>query len=100
MFQDLMDRIKQEVVDILFKIQIASPNQVEEMRQEEQQDLTFSSHADESAAKQPVRRSSEKVQRNDPCPCGSGKKYKKMLRAITAKCRSGLSTAGLAPQQK
>jgi len=77
MFQDLMNRIKQEVVDILFKIQIASPTQVEEMKQEEQRDLTFSSHADESAAKQPVRRSSEKVPRNAPCPCGSGKKYKK-----------------------
>ncbi|WP_321492311.1 preprotein translocase subunit SecA [uncultured Desulfobacter sp.] len=76
MFQDLMNRIKQEVVDILFKIQIASPNQVEEMKQEEQQGLTFS-HSDESAPKQPVRRASEKVQRNDPCPCGSGKKYKK-----------------------
>lgn len=77
MFQDLMHRIKQEVVDILFKIQIASPTQVEEMKQEEQQDLTFSSHSDEPAPKQPVRRSSEKVQRNAPCPCGSGKKYKK-----------------------
>ena len=77
MFQNLMTRVKQEVVDILFKIQIASPTQVEEMKQEEQQDLTFSSHSDESAPKQPVRRSSEKVQRNAPCPCGSGKKYKK-----------------------
>nr|WP_321403832.1 preprotein translocase subunit SecA [uncultured Desulfobacter sp.] len=77
MFQELMNRIKQEVVDILFKIQIASPTQVEEMKQEEQRDLTFSSHADESAPKQPVKRSAEKVQRNDPCPCGSGKKYKK-----------------------
>jgi preprotein translocase subunit SecA len=77
MFQDLMNRIKQEVVDILFKIQIASPTQVEEMKQEEQQDLTFSSHSDESAPKQPVRRSSEKISRNAPCPCGSGKKYKK-----------------------
>ena len=77
MFQDLMKRIKQEVVDILFKIQIASPTQVEEMKQEEQQDLTFSSPSDESAPKEPIRRSSEKIQRNAPCPCGSGKKYKK-----------------------
>ena len=77
MFQDLMNRIKKEVVDILFKIQIASPTQVEKMKQEEQQDLSFSSHSDESAPKQPVRRLSEKVQRNTPCPCGSGKKYKK-----------------------
>ncbi|MDQ1270225.1 MAG: preprotein translocase subunit SecA [Thermodesulfobacteriota bacterium] len=77
MFQDLMNRIKKEVVDILFKIQIASPTEVEKMKQEEQQDLSFSSHSDESAPKQPARRSSEKVQRNTPCPCGSGKKYKK-----------------------
>ena len=76
MFQDLMGRIKQEVVNILFKIQIASPDQVEEMQKEEEQDLTFS-HSDGAAPKQPVRRSAEKVQRNDPCPCGSGKKYKK-----------------------
>ncbi|MDD9304818.1 MAG: preprotein translocase subunit SecA [Desulfobacter sp.] len=76
MFQSLMDRIKEEVVDILFKIQLASPDQVDEMKKEEQQDLTFS-HSDEPSMKQPVKRSSQKIQRNDPCPCGSGKKYKK-----------------------
>ncbi|MCG8615972.1 MAG: preprotein translocase subunit SecA [Desulfobacterales bacterium] len=76
MFQGLMERIKEEVVDILFKIQIASPSQVEEMKAREQQDLTFS-HSDEPTAQKPVKRSSKKVQRNDPCPCGSGKKYKK-----------------------
>ncbi len=76
MFQDLMERIKEEVVDILFKIQIASPSQVDEMKKEEQQDLTFS-HSDEPSLKKPVKRTAEKVQRNDPCPCGSGKKYKK-----------------------
>ncbi len=76
MFQGLMHRIKEEVVDILFKIQIASPDQVDEMRQEEQQNLTFS-HADGPATKQPIKRADKKVGRNDPCPCGSGKKYKK-----------------------
>lgn len=76
MFQGLMERIKEEVVDILFKIQIASPSQVEDMKKDEQQDLTFS-HSDEPSVKKPVKRSSRKVQRNDPCPCGSGKKYKK-----------------------
>ncbi len=76
MFQDLMHRIKEEVVDILFKIQIASPEQMDEMKQEEQQNLTFS-HSDETVAKQPIKRTDKKVGRNDPCPCGSGKKYKK-----------------------
>ncbi|WP_022663738.1 preprotein translocase subunit SecA [Desulfospira joergensenii] len=76
MFQGLMDRIKEEVVDILFKIQISTPSQVDEMKKNEQEDLTFS-HSDGSSVKQPVKRSSQKIKRNDPCPCGSGKKYKK-----------------------
>jgi len=76
MFQNLMARVKEEVVDILFKIQVSTPSQVEVMKKEEQSDLTFS-HSDGSSIKQPVKRSSKKVQRNDPCPCGSGKKYKK-----------------------
>ena len=76
MFQSLMDRIKEEVVDILFKIQVSAPSQVDEMKKQEQENLTFS-HSDGSSIKQPVKRGAKKVKRNDPCPCGSGKKYKK-----------------------
>jgi len=76
MFHGLMEMIKEEVVDILFKIQIAPSSSVDEMKKNEEQDLTFS-HSDEPSMKKPVTRSHEKVQRNDPCPCGSGKKYKK-----------------------
>jgi preprotein translocase subunit SecA len=76
MFQDLMERVKEEIVDILFKIRISASSQVEEIQKKEQENLTFS-HSDGSSIKQPVKRSSKKVQRNDPCPCGSGKKYKK-----------------------
>ena len=36
-----------------------------------------SAGAGEPAAEQPIRRNEPKVGRNDPCPCGSGKKYKK-----------------------
>ncbi|WP_300463111.1 preprotein translocase subunit SecA [Desulfobacula sp.] len=76
MFQDLMERIKEEIVDILFKIRISESSQVEEIQKKEQENLTFS-HSDGSSIKQPVKRSSKKIKRNDPCPCGSGKKYKK-----------------------
>jgi len=76
MFQDLMDRVKEEIVDILFKIRISTSSQVDEMKKKEQEGLTFS-HSDGSSIKQPVKRSSKKTQRNDPCPCGSGKKFKK-----------------------
>ena len=78
MFNDLMDRIKEEVIDILFKIQISPAYQMDEISHSEEKNLTFSSHGDgEASQKQPVKRSEKKVQRNDPCPCGSGKKYKK-----------------------
>jgi preprotein translocase subunit SecA len=76
MFHGLMEMIKEEVVDILFKIQIANPDRVEEIKKKEQQNLTFS-HSDEPSIKKPLVRSHDKVQRNDLCPCGSGKKYKK-----------------------
>ncbi|MCK5695338.1 MAG: preprotein translocase subunit SecA [Desulfobacula sp.] len=76
MFHDLMERVKEEVVNILFKIQISTSSQVDEMKQKEQDSLTFS-HSDGSSIKQPVKRSSKKIKRNDPCHCGSGKKYKK-----------------------
>ncbi len=76
MFQGLMARIKDEIVDILFKIQITAAVPAEELKPRQQQNLTFS-HASDDTVRKPVKRTSEKVKRNDPCPCGSGKKYKK-----------------------
>lgn len=76
MFQGLMERVKDEIVEILFKIQISNPSQADHLKHKEQENLTFS-HSDSQSVKQPVKRSSNKISRNDPCPCGSGKKYKK-----------------------
>ncbi|MDH3723790.1 MAG: SEC-C metal-binding domain-containing protein, partial [Desulfobacteraceae bacterium] len=45
-------------------------------QQPKEQKLVFSS-GDEPAKKNPVKRAEKKVGRNAPCPCGSGKKYKK-----------------------
>jgi preprotein translocase subunit SecA len=39
--------------------------------------MFFSGGESEPAKKKPVKRAKKKVGRNDPCPCGSGKKYKK-----------------------
>jgi preprotein translocase subunit SecA len=78
MFQALMDRIKEETLGILFRIQLADPDTLQQRHQPKEQDLTFSgSDGGAPAKKKPVQRSSKKVGRNDPCPCGSGKKYKK-----------------------
>ncbi len=76
MFQDLIERIKEETVSILFRIQIAEPEDLNTMQRQEQDKLVFS-HSDDSLAKQPIKRGHAKIGRNEPCPCGSGKKYKK-----------------------
>jgi preprotein translocase subunit SecA len=78
MFQGLMERIKAETLGILFRIQLADPDTLEARHEPKTQDLVFSgSGGGQPAKKKPVQRSSDKVGRNDPCPCGSGKKYKK-----------------------
>ncbi|MEW6658527.1 MAG: preprotein translocase subunit SecA [Thermodesulfobacteriota bacterium] len=76
-FMDLIHRIKADSVGTLFHLQVR-PHQetpVEEERRKAQR-LSFS-HGDGSAPQQPQERQQKKVGRNDPCPCGSGKKYKK-----------------------
>jgi preprotein translocase subunit SecA len=77
MFQETIDRIKSETLGILFRIQLAEPDHIENLQKPKEQNLTFSGGGDSPAAKKPVKRASEKIGRNDPCPCGSGKKYKK-----------------------
>jgi len=74
LFQDMIDRIKRETIAILFRIQIAEPENLEDLRQPEQP-MFFS--GGEAPAQKPVQRSNQKIGRNAPCPCGSGKKYKK-----------------------
>jgi preprotein translocase subunit SecA len=76
MFQDMIHRIKEETLGILFRIQLAEPKEMEDYQKPPEQNLTFSG-SDQPAKKKPVKRSSKKVGRNAPCPCGSGKKYKK-----------------------
>ncbi len=77
MFQETIERIKAETLGILFRIQLAEPDHMEELQKPRSQKLIFSGGGNGPAAKQPVTRESEKVGRNAPCPCGSGKKFKK-----------------------
>lgn len=76
MFEGLVERIKEETLGIFFRIQIAASEPLEPIQKPRQENLVFS-HSDDSTVKKPVKRAQEKVGRNDPCPCGSGKKYKK-----------------------
>ncbi|MBW2431532.1 MAG: SEC-C domain-containing protein [Deltaproteobacteria bacterium] len=76
MFQDMIDRVKEETLGILYRIQIAGPQKMDEYRQPRQQQLAFSGGG-EPERKKPTKRAAKKIGRNAPCPCGSGKKYKK-----------------------
>ncbi len=77
MFQGMIDRIKEETLGILFRIQLAEPEKINDLRQPKQQEMFFSGGEASAPKKKPARRSKKKVGRNAPCPCGSGKKFKK-----------------------
>jgi preprotein translocase subunit SecA len=77
MFQDMISRIQEETLSILFRIQLAEPETMEEFTKPKEQQLTFSGGEETPSKKKPVKRSEKKIGRNAPCPCGSGKKYKK-----------------------
>jgi preprotein translocase subunit SecA len=77
LFMEMMGRIRQELIEKIFRIQLAREDDVERMEaQQRRQRLAFNRAGAEDQARQPVARQ-EKVGRNDPCPCGSGLKYKK-----------------------
>jgi preprotein translocase subunit SecA len=80
LFEDMMDRIDTEAARFLFLMQPARPQdeakQIEQRQRRQQQNLQFQAGPAQAEAPKPVR-AGAKVGRNDPCPCGSGKKYKK-----------------------
>ena len=109
MFTSLLDHIKYEVTGILAKVQVAEEEDAQAIDEQRQapQEMNFE-HADvqvsvaeqpqaqpienleqaaqaaqEEEAEQPFIREGQKVGRNDPCPCGSGKKYKQCHGKLT-----------------
>ncbi len=70
MFDEMTQNIKEETVRMLFRVK------VEQKVEREQVAKVTGTNKDDSVAKAPAKRSSDKIYPNDPCPCGSGKKYK------------------------
>jgi preprotein translocase subunit SecA len=78
MFAQMMDRIKSDSLARLFLVQIAREAAQPAPAVQAPTRLTLNRGDEPAAAPQrTVHRDQEKVGRNDPCPCGSGKKYKK-----------------------
>ncbi len=76
LFENLMARIEEETLGILFRVQIQAPERIETLQARREQPLVFSGSGGGRRSAPPAR-STDKVGRNSPCPCGSGKKYKK-----------------------
>ena len=97
MFSTLLEDIKYEVISILFKVRVSQDEEVQALDEQQQapremhfdhapaptldayeQSLLEAEHDEEqeNESEQPFVREGHKIGRNDPCPCGSGKKYK------------------------
>lgn len=76
MFMDMVYRIKTDTIEKLCRVQIQREEEVEEMQEKQRQDYIMS-RGEDTAAPKTVKRDHDKIGRNDPCPCGSGKKHKK-----------------------
>ncbi|MDF3007997.1 MAG: preprotein translocase subunit SecA [Enterobacter kobei] len=85
MFAAMLESLKYEVISTLSKVQVREPEEVEEMEQQRRQEAErlaqmqqLSHQTDEAEAAEALaaQTGERKVGRNDPCPCGSGKKFK------------------------
>jgi preprotein translocase subunit SecA len=79
MFEDLLDRIDEETTRYLYMLEPAREEEerAQIQRRQREDTLIFQAAGAPEENKTPVRRKEAKVGRNEPCPCGSGKKYKK-----------------------
>jgi preprotein translocase subunit SecA len=84
LFEGLLQTVRSEVSKLLLTVEVRNEEQIEEVEAPPQLENVQYHHADYDEAlgtaapkpAQPVERHTPKVGRNDPCPCGSGKKYK------------------------
>ena len=86
MFSDMLERIKHEVIGVLSKVQVRAESDVEAVEEQRRSKAQVKYHHANANSmgeaesgdqeKAPFQREGRKVGRNEPCPCGSGKKYK------------------------
>ncbi|MBW2630413.1 MAG: preprotein translocase subunit SecA [Deltaproteobacteria bacterium] len=75
MFMEMVYRVKEDTLEKLCIVQIQGQEDVTEIQEKQRKDYVMS-RGDTGAAQATVKREGKKIGRNDPCPCGSGKKYK------------------------
>ncbi|WP_456473520.1 preprotein translocase subunit SecA [Desulfolithobacter sp.] len=90
LFMSMIQTVKEQTVGTLLRVQIVQEDEVarleEERRLDRERELEMARRASAASSGQenkPVQRREQKVGRNAPCPCGSGKKYKKCCGKIS-----------------
>ena len=97
MFSDMLERIKHEIIGVLSKVQVRAESDVEAVEQQRRSNVQVKYHHDnansmsegdgegggEGNEHTPFQREGRKVGRNEPCPCGSGKKFKQCHGKLT-----------------
>ncbi len=86
LYEQMKEEVRKAVVERIFSVRLYTEEEIEEIKRQQQAQLEAQLEVHrlaqeeaakrEEARKQPVQRKTVKVGRNDPCPCGSGKKFK------------------------
>jgi len=84
LFEQMREQVKKSIVKNVFSVKLYTKEEIEELkrRQQEMLEAQLEAHKKAQATKEqaqskgPLKRGESKVGRNDPCPCGSGKKFK------------------------
>jgi len=81
LFMNMIETVKEQTVGTLLRVKVVQSDEVARMEEEQkrqEQEMRLNKGADGAQPEnKPVKRTEEKIGRNAPCPCGSGKKYKK-----------------------
>ena len=83
LFANMIETVKVQTISNLMRVRVVREEEVERLeeerrqRQEQEMRLNRGAAGEEPKPAAPIKRESEKIGRNAPCPCGSGKKYKK-----------------------
>jgi preprotein translocase subunit SecA len=77
LFKDMIEEVKNDTIKLLYNARIYTGEEQEKQHEKQYKNVSTSGPGEVSSAKKEPIINSEKIGRNDLCPCGSGKKYKK-----------------------
>jgi preprotein translocase subunit SecA len=89
LFATMIETVKLQTIKTLMRVRLVQEEEVERLeeerrqRQEQEMQLNKGAAGETTKPREPVKREGDKIGRNAPCPCGSGKKYKKCCGKLT-----------------